>query len=60
MPNGYVYAMRTFTKITKVAFSVLRMQGHTSVVYVDDSYLHRGSYTSCLKNVKDAIIMLSH
>ena len=38
MPNGYGPAMKIFTKITKVPFSVLRMQGHTSVVYVDDSY----------------------
>ena len=29
--------MRTFTKITKVAFSVLRMQGHTSVVLYAES-----------------------
>ena len=33
MPNGYRRAMRVFTKITKVPFSVFRMQGHTSVVY---------------------------
>ena len=39
MPNGYGYVMKILTKITKVPFSVLRMQGHTSVTYVDDSYL---------------------
>ena len=39
MPNGYDPAMRIFTKITKVPFSVLRMQGHTSIVYIDDSDL---------------------
>ena len=38
VPNGYGPAMRIFTKITKVPFSVLRMQGHTSVIYVDYSY----------------------
>ena len=43
MPNGYGPAM----------------QGHTSVVYVDHSYLQRDSYKSCLKNVNDTIIMLS-
>ena len=63
MPNGYGYAMygyamRIFTKITKAPFSVLRMQGHTSVVFVDDSYLQGDSYESCLKNVNDAKIML--
>ena len=63
MPNGYGYAMygyamRIFAKITKVPFSVLRMQGHTSVVFVGDSYLQGDSYESCLKNVNDTIIML--
>ena len=53
MPNGYGPAMRIFTKITKVPFSVLRMQGLTSVVYVDDSYLQGYSYESCLKSIND-------
>ena len=39
-------------------FSVLTMQGHNSVVYVDDSYLQGDSYEICLKNVNDTIIML--
>ena len=42
----------------KVPFSVLRMQGYTSVVYTDNSCLQGGSYESCLKNVNDTIIML--
>ena len=58
MPNEYGLVMTIFTKISKVPFSVLRMQGHTSVVYVDDSYLQGGSYESCLKNVNNTIIML--
>ena len=58
MQNGYGSAMRIFTKITKVPFSVLRMQGHTSIVYVDGFYLQGDSYESCLKNVNNAIIML--
>ena len=57
MPNGYGLAMRIFTKITKVPFSIFRMQGHTPVVYVDDSYLQGDSNESCLKNVNDTIIM---
>ena len=57
-PNGYGPAMRIFTKITKALFSVLRMQGHTSVVYVDDFYSQGDSYESCLKNTNDTIIML--
>ena len=58
MPNRYCPTMKIFTKITKVPFSVFRMQGHTSVVYVDDSYLQGDSYESCLKNVNDTTIML--
>ena len=58
MPNAYGPAMRIFTKITKVQFSVLRIQGRTSVIYVDDSYLQGDSYESCFKNVSDTIITL--
>ena len=35
-----------------------QMQGYTSVIYVDDSYLQGDSYESCLKNLNDTIIML--
>ena len=52
------HQLRIFTKIAIVPFSVLRMQGHAPVVYIEDSYLQRGSYESCLKNVEDTIIML--
>ena len=58
MTNWYGPAMRIFTKITKVPFSVLRMQGHTSVVYVNDRYLQGHSYGCCLKNVDDTLLML--
>ena len=58
MPNDHSPAMSTFTKITKVSFSGLRMHGHDSVVYVDDSYLQEHSYESCLKDVNDPIIVL--
>ena len=35
-----------------------QMQGYTSVIYEDDSYLQGDSYESCLKNLNDTIIML--
>ena len=57
MPNGYGPRMRIFTNITKISFSVLRMQDHTSVAYVDDSYLQEDSYESCLKNINNTINM---
>ena len=59
MPNGYGPVLRIFTKIMKAPFLVLRMQGHTSIVYIDDSYLQGDSYESLLKNVNDTIIMFS-
>ena len=43
MSNGFGPAMRIFTKITKVGFSVFWMQGKTAVLYVADSYLLGGS-----------------
>ena len=39
MPNGYLDAMRVFTKILKPPFACLREQDHSSVIYVDDSLL---------------------
>ena len=58
MPNGYGPAMRAFTKVTKVPFTSLRQKGHISVVYVDDTYLQRDTYQTCMKNVIDTINML--
>ena len=39
MPNGYVDAMRVFTKLLKPVFSTLREMGYEFVIYVDDSTL---------------------
>ena len=39
MPNGYGPAMRIFTKVSKIHFSVLREKGLLSVVCIDDSNL---------------------
>ena len=36
MPNGYVHAMRVFSKILKPPFCWLQEQGFASVVYIDD------------------------
>ena len=51
MPNGYVDAMRVFTKILKPVFASLRVQGYTPVVYVDDSLLYGLTYEECQTNV---------
>ena len=58
MPNGYGEAMRIFTKLLKVPFSVLRSEGHLSVVFVDDTYLQAESQQRCLDNIHDTISLL--
>ena len=58
MPNGYGPAMRIFTKISKIPFSILREKGFLSVVYVDDSYLQGDDYEDCLSNVLNTIEIL--
>ena len=59
MPNGYKDAMRVFTKICKVPFSVLRREGYMSVVYVDDSFLLGDTFTECLANINATIKLLT-
>ena len=51
MPNGYVDAMRMFTKLLKPVLSSLRKMGYESVIYVDDLLLQGDTYKECLKNV---------
>ena len=58
MPNGYGPAMRMFTKISKVPFSILREEGHISIMYVDDSYLQGADFEDCFDNVLETIVLL--
>ena len=58
MPNGYEPAMRIFTKISKIPFSILREKGFLSVVYVNDSCLQDDDYEDCLSNVLNTIKIL--
>ena len=51
MPNGYGPAMRAFTKLMKPPSSFLRYEGYSSVIYVNDCYLHGDSFRKCAKNV---------
>ena len=51
MPNGYLDAMRVFTKILKPIFSKLREQGFSFVIYVDDSLLEGETFAECSDNV---------
>ena len=58
MPNVYGPAMRIFTKISKISFSILREKGFLSAVYVDDSYLQGDDYEGCFSNVLNTIEIL--
>ena len=58
IPNGYLDAMRVFAKILKPPFSCLREQGHSSVIYVDDSLLAGDTYKDCLDNVHETKLLL--
>ena len=58
MPNGYGPAMRIFTKISKMPFSILTEKGFLSVFYVDDSYLQGDDYEDCFSIVLIAIEIL--
>ena len=46
MPNGYGPTKRIFAKILKVPSGYFRSQGHSSVVYVDNSYFQGDTYQS--------------
>ena len=58
IPNGYSDAMRTFTKILKPPFKVLREEGDLSVVYVDDVYLQGDTHGECCKNILATLNLL--
>ena len=58
MPNGYSQAPYIFTKILKVPFAYLRKNGHSSVVYIDDTYLQGDSPEDCERNIHNTATLL--
>ena len=59
LPNRYSEAMRIFTKILKLPFSVLRKQGLLSVTFLGDSYLQGATKSQCNQNVNATINLLT-
>ena len=57
MSNGYSDAMRVFTKILKLPFTLLRKFGHFSAVYVDDTYLQGENLFECMHNLEDTVAL---
>ena len=58
IPNGFGPAMKIFTKTLKSPFSILRHNGHASVVFVDDSYLQRNTKKECMNSAYGAVILI--
>ena len=58
MPNGYIKAMRVFTKLLKPPFFILRSHGYLSVAFVDDSYLQGHTFSTCEDNVNATFELL--
>ena len=47
-PNGMELCPRKFTKLLKPVYSTLRMKGHLSVGYINDSYLQAAEFEHCV------------
>ena len=59
MPNGLSCAPRIFTKILKPIFSKLRLQGFTSVYYLDDTWLMGSTQNECVENISNTVHTLT-
>ena len=55
LPNGLALAPRLFTKLMKPVFAFLRLKGHTSTVFLDDSLLIGMTKRQCQENVMDTL-----
>ena len=58
-PNGLALCPRKFTKLLKPVYHNLRVHGHVSLGYIDDSYLQGDTYQECLANIV-ATVKLFH
>ena len=59
LPNGLACAPRIFTKLLKPVYSNLRLKGHISSPYLDDSFLLAENYEDCLTNVQETLTLLT-
>ncbi|XP_015766682.1 PREDICTED: uncharacterized protein LOC107345482 [Acropora digitifera] len=58
LAQGLSCTPRVFTKLLKPVYSHLRLKGHLSSGYLDDSFLEGDSYDACLPNVQDTLTLL--
>jgi len=59
-PNGLALAPRKFTKLLKPVYSALRLKGHISSPYIDDSILMGDNFSECAANVIDTVQLLDN
>ena len=55
LPNGLSPGPRKFTKLTKPSLAILRMQGYTVAIYINDVIAIDQSFEECLLNVVETI-----
>ena len=53
LPNGLSSAPRLFTKLLKPVYASLRLKGHISTGFLDDSLLIGHTMDDCMRNVSD-------
>ena len=51
-------AIRVFTKVSKPVYGYLRQQDYLSLIFMDDSYLQRGTEQECLQNIEPTLSFL--
>ena len=51
LPNGLSPGPRKFTKLTTPSLALLRIQGHTIAIYIDDIISVDDTFESCLLTV---------
>ena len=57
---GLALAPRKFTKLLKPVYSTLRLKGHISSPYIDDSILMGDNFSECAANVVDTVQLLDN
>jgi len=55
---GFSKSPLIFTKLLKPVFAILRLKGHISTIYIDDSCLQGYTYNSCQQNINDTVELL--
>ena len=58
LAQGLACAPRVFTKLLKPVYAYLRLKGHVSSGYLDDSFLEGDTSVACSSNVQDTLTLL--